>query len=488
LTKEAGEVNSSVETNEAHMRRVLLSLVGVALLVNYVETMVIPGIPTIQNHFNSTDTLSSWISSAYLITGAGASMLLGKLGDSYGKKKMFLVSLSFYIVGVGVAGFSPSMYFLIFARALQGIGFAIIPLSLAIVSETFPRERIGMAQGIISATFAIGATIGLILGSYVVEDLGWQYAFHTAVVLSLVLFVIVAKVLRKDTNMVKRRMDYLGAAILIAGVTLVLVYITEGPTLGWLSLEELGFLIPGLALAFYFFMFERNKADPLMHLKLLRVRNVLVANMVGIFSMLTMFLVFFAITYYSQLPSGFGLGLTVIQAGLTMGPAAVGMLVVGPLIGKLLPRSGPKPVLFASAGIIALGLAMFILNRATRTDTVIDLFVCLAGMVGVIVPIVNMIAIAVPREDLAIGMGMNTMLRNIGGAIGPVVATSVMSTYTKPLIKVINGHPVAVATLPSAFAFNLVFAIGIALTFCMMAFALATKNYTFKKAESTPPS
>ena len=168
-----------------------------------------------------------------------------------------------------------------------------------------------------------------------------------------------------------------------------------------------------------------------------------------------------------------------------MGPAAVGMLVVGPLVGRMLPRTGPRPILLTSAGILALGLAMFILNRATRTNTVIDLFVCLAGMVGVIVPIVNMIAIAVPREDLAIGMGMNTMLRNIGGAIGPVVATSVMSTYTKPLIKVVNGHQIAVATLPSAFAFNLVFAIGIALAFCMMAFALATKNYTFKKTDNT---
>lgn len=480
LTNEDG-LNIVVETNERHMRNVLLALVGVALLVNYVETMVIPGIPTIQSHFHSTSTVSSWISSAYLITGAAASTLLGKLGDSYGKKRMFLVSLSFYIVGVGIAGFAPTMYFLLFARGLQGVGFAIIPLSLAIVSETFPKEKIGMAQGIISATFAIGATIGLILGSYIVEDLGWQYAFHTALILSLVLFAIVGKVLRRDANIVKRKMDYLGASLLIIGVTLVLIYITEGPTLGWLSLEELAFLIPGLALASYFFVFERNRPDPLMHLKLLRVRNVLVSNIVGIFSMLAMFLLFFAVTYYSQLPQGFGLGLSVIEAGLTMGPAAVGMLVVGPLVGRILPRFGPKPILTGSAGVIVLGMVLFILNRTTRTDTVIDLFVCLAGMVGVIVPIVNMIAISVPREDLAIGMGMNTMLRNIGGAIGPVVATSVMSTYTKPLIKIIQGHPVTVATLPSAFAFNMVFVIGIALTLCMIVFSLAAKNYTFKK-------
>lgn len=463
------------------MRRVLLSLVGVALLVNYVETMVIPGIPTIQTYFHTTSTTSSWISSACLIAGAAASTLLGKLGDSYGRKKMFLVSLSFYIVGVGIAGFSPSIYFLLFARALQGVGFAIIPLALAIVSETFPKERIGMAQGIISATFAIGAVIGLIIGSYIVEDLGWQYAFHTALILSLVLFAVIAKVLRKDTSVARQRIDYLGAAILISGVSLVLVYITQGPSLGWLTIEQLAFLIAGLALSFYFFVFERGRTDPLMDLKLLRVRNVLVSNMVGIFSMMAMFMLFFAITYYSQLPPGFGLNLKVIQAGLTMGPAALGMLIFGPLIGRFLPKIGPKPLLLASSGLIALGLLMFIFNRSTRTDVVIDLFVSLAGMVATLVPIVNMIAISVPRENLAIGMGMNTMLRNIGGAIGPVIATSIMSTYTKPYIQTIGGHAIAVANLPSAFAFNFVFAAGIAITFFMFGFALISKNYTFKE-------
>lgn len=483
MTEESERLAIDAKKEARHMRRVLLSLVGVALLVNYVETMVIPGIPTIQSHFNSTATISSWITSAYLIVGAAVSPLFGKLGDSYGKKKMFLVSLVFYMGGVGIAGFSPSIYFLLFARALQGVGFAIIPLSLAIISETFPKERIATAQGVISGTFAIGAAAGLIIGSYVVEDLGWQYAFHTALVLSLLLFAVVAKVLRKDTPTVKRKVDYLGAAILIAGVTLALVYITEGPTLGWFSLEELAFIIPGLALTLFFFVFERKRTDPLMHLELLRVRNVLVSNLVGIFSAMVMFLLFFAVVYYSQLPLGFGLGLTVIASGLTMAPSTIGMMVVGPTIGRLMPKYGPKPLLLLGSGLMILGLGLFILNRSTRTDTVIDLFIVLAGLVATIVPIVNMIAISVPRENLAVGMGMNTMLRNLGGAIGPVVATSVMSSYTKPLIETIQGHSVVVKTLPSAEAFSIIFAIGIALTFCIIGLSLAIKNYTFSKAE-----
>src|SRR5579872_1541054 len=108
---------------------------------------------------------------------------------------MFLISLIFYMAGVGLAGFSPTIYILIFARALQGMGFAIIPLALAIITDAFPRERVATAQGVISGTFAIGATLGLIIGSYVVQDLGWPYAFHTALILSLILFALTAKVL-----------------------------------------------------------------------------------------------------------------------------------------------------------------------------------------------------------------------------------------------------------------------------------------------------
>jgi MFS family permease len=461
--------------------RTLLVLTGVGLLVNYVETMVIPGILTIQHALNTTVTLAAWITSAYLIVGSAVSPLFGKLGDIYGKKRMFLLALVFYMFGVLIAGFAPSIYILIAARALQGVGFAIIPLGMAIITEVFPRERVAQAQGLISGTFAIGAAAGLVIGSYVVEDLGWTWAFHTALICSFALFFVSAFTLQKDVvKTVNKSVDYLGAAILMAGVSLLLIYATEGPTLGWLALEQLAFLVPGAALFVGYFFFESKRKNPMMQLSLLRIRNVLVANLVGITSGAVMFLLFFALTYYTQLPTGFGLGLKVIQSGWTLAPSTIAMLIAGPLVGKLTQRSGPKPVLLLGSGLSIVGLALFLLNRATPFDVAADLVVSLVGLISIIVPIVNMLAIALPRESIAVGLGMNTMLRNLGGSIGPVVATTIMATYTTQLF--IFGHPTGVF-LPSASAFDDIFVLGIGLMILVVGISLATKNYTFKKTE-----
>ncbi len=480
-------VQPPVKAGFVNPTRILLVITGVALLVNYVETMVIPGVPTIQHDFATTATIASWITSAYLIVGSAVSPLFGKMGDIYGKKKMFLISLIFYMAGVGLAGFAPSIWVLLFARGLQGIGFAIIPLGLAIITDVFPRERVAVAQGIVSGTFAIGAAAGLIVGSYVVQDLGWQYAFHTALILSLVLFVVAAKILQKDvTKAVNKVIDYAGAAILMAGVTLILVYLTEGPTLGWLSLEELAFLVPGAVLTFFFFVFENKRENPLMRLSLFRIRNVLVANLVGLVSGATMFLLFFAVVYYAQIPKPFGLGEDVIASGLTLAPSTLGMLVGGLVIGRILPKIGPRPILLLGAAILGTGQVLFLYNRATSTDLAADLFVALFGVICILVPIVNMLAIALPRDNVAVGLGINTMLRNLGGAIGPVVATTIMATYTVTVVTKINGVSIPLS-FPSVSAFNYIFYLGIGLAVLVACIAAVTKNYTFKKQNPPPP-
>jgi EmrB/QacA subfamily drug resistance transporter len=490
-TIEQDPTHTASKAESSHQMRALLSMVGVALLLNYVETMVIPGIPTIEKYFStSSSPVSSsevaWITSAFLIVGSAVSPLLGKMGDSFGKKRMFLVALTFYTAGVGIAGFSPSIYFLIGARAIQGIGFAIVPLSLAIIAETFPRERIAQAQGIVSATFAVGAALGLILGAYIVEDLGWQWAFHTALVASIALFALVAKVLPSGKPGSKRKVNYATIGLLMVGVSLVLLYLTEGPYQGWASTYDLLALIAGIALTAAFFVAESRVSNPLIQLKLLKIRNVQVANAVGIISGISMFGLFFAMTFYTQLPKAYGgLGLSVINSGLAIAPATVMMLIGGPLLGRLVQKTGPKPTMILGSIIAMAGMALYLFNRSTTTYVTIDTAVCMLGIVGIIIPIVNMITISLPYEAVGAGLGLNTMLRNIGGAVGPVVATSIMSTYT--LVLPPGALPPGVSAPPSAAAFDYIFYVGIAALAVGVLFALVSKNYIFRTGGRPQP-
>jgi len=451
-----------------------LAMVGVALLLNYVETMIIPGIPTIQSYFGTSESVVAWVTSAFLIVGSAVSPLFGRLGDSHGKKRMFLLALIFYTAGVGLGGFSTSIDFLIFARAVQGIGFAIVPLALAIIAETFPKERIATAQGVISATFAIGAAAGLVIGAYVVQDLGWQWAFHSAFILSIILFMAVAKFLPTGSPGTKMKVDYYTTVMLMAGVSLVLLYLTEGPYQGWYSSYDLAALVIGIALTIAFFFSESKRTNPLIHLSLLRIRNVLVANLVGIISGTSMFLLFFAVVYYTELKQPVGLGLDPISAGLTLAPATLLMLIVGPGIGKLVAIRGPKPTIVLGSCVAIAGFFLFLFRRATPTDVTLAAAVSLVGAVSVIIPIVNMISITLPRESVATGLGLNTMLRNIGGAVGPVLATTIMSTYT-----------IAGTRYPSSTAFDYIFYLAIVVMVLAVVISLAAKNYTFSKNNSS---
>lgn len=475
--QQAGTTAPASPSPSSHQLRALLAMTGVALLLNYVETMIIPGILTIQNYFSTTESIVAWITSAFLIVGSAVSPLFGKLGDSHGKKRMFLVALAFYTIGVGMAGFSPSIYFLIFSRAVQGIGFAIVPLALAIIAETFPNERIATAQGVVSATFAIGAAAGLVVGSYIIQDFGWQWAFHSAFVLSLILFLVIAKFLPKGALGNKLKVDYYTTVMLMAGVSLILLYLTEGPYEGWYSVYDLAALAAGVVLTVGFFVAESKRSNPMIQLKLLRIRNVFVANGVGIISGIAMFLLFFAVVYYAELPQPFGLGLDKISTGLTLAPATLLMLVAGPVLGRLVTKSGPKPTMIIGATIAIVGFLLFVFNRGTTTDLVIDTAISMVGSVSVIIPIVNMISVSLPRETVATGLGLNTMLRNIGGAVGPVIATTIMSTYTVTFPSPTGG----VAVLPSSTAFDFIFYLGAAALVVAILFSLAAKNYTFGK-------
>ncbi|EWG06737.1 MAG: multidrug resistance protein [Candidatus Aramenus sulfurataquae] len=462
--------------------RTMALLSAMLLIVNYVETMVIPALPTIETDFSISATLAGWITSAYMIVAAATSPLMGKLADTYGKKRMYTIAILFYIVAVALAGFSPNIWVLIAARAIQGVGFSIFPIAISIITDLYPKERVAFAQAILSAILGIGPALGLLIGSYIVQDLGWQYAFHTAAILSLVVFVLSEVYLPHTGHRVKEKVDVIGATLIGLATVMVLVYLTEIPDWGALSLQNLLLLFSGIVLFGAFIAFERRTSEPLLKLELFKIRNFAAANLVGLISGVGMFMVFIFLVYYSQLPSPYGLGLSIIQSGLLMSPVAFGMVIFGPLFGRLLPRVGPKPIVILGTVLGIVSYFLFIVNRATPLAILADGFLSSVGLVAIILPLVNMVALSLPDEYRTTGMGMNTLLRTLGGSAGPVIATVFMDSYQDPIVVMYNNQPLVLGFLPSATAFNYISITGIGIMVLTLISALLIKNYTFRVA------
>ena len=459
--------------------RTLLILSSMLLVVNYVETMVIPALPSIENDFSISTTLAGWITSAYMIVAAATSPLMGKLADTYGKKKMYVVAIVFYIVAVLIAGFSPNIWVLIGARAVQGVGFSMFPIAIAIVTDLFPKEKVAFAQAILSATIGIGPALGLLIGSYVVEDLGWPYAFHTAAILSLIIFVISLKYLPHTGHRVKEAVDYVGASLIGLGTVMLLVYITEGPTLGWGNPENLILLLLSFMLYVVFILYERRTKEPLLRLDLFMIRNFAAANIVGLISGVGMFTVFIFLVYYAQLPQPYGLGLSIIQSGLLMSPVALGMVIFGPIFGRIMPKIGPKPLLVTGSLLTMIAYILLMTYRATSQEVLLDGFLSSLGLVAVILPLVNMVALSLPDQYRTTGMGMNTLLRTIGGAAGPVVATALMQSYQVPIIVMVNNQILVMGYAPSSTAFNYIALFGFMMMLLTLLGSMFAKNYKF---------
>ncbi len=463
---------------------VLTVLTLATMLTTYVEAMVIPSLPYIESALSANDEEAAWIVSAFLVVGAAVSPLFGKMGDIFGKKSLFMVSLLVYSVAVLAAGFSPNVYYLIAARAVQGFGFSLFPLSIAIITEVFPKDKVAMAQGIISATMAIGMTVGMIVGAYIEAYLGWRDMFHLAFILSVAMMAISYFSLDQYPPKLKEKIDYLSTAFLALGIALVLVYLTESPYRGWLSSAQIATLLSGIALFAAFVWHTARVSNPILSLGVLKRRNVMVANLAGLFSGTIMFTLYLGVIYYAEEVPPYGLGLTVLEAALTLLPATLAMMFIAPLVGSATTNLGPKPVLLYGSLVAALGFWMFIFDRGGTMQLAIDSFVTGVGIVSLMVPIVNMIAVFTPSEEVAVGLGFNTMMRYLGASLGPVLAATIMTDNKSWIVYSKSFNPETLVTEAGPQAFYLIFMMGIAFSVATLFVSFATHNYRPKAAEA----
>jgi MFS family permease len=484
---------------------VLAILAGMALMVTYVETMVLPAFSNFEQFFGvyTTSTIA-WILSAYLLVGVVVTPVFGKLGDLYGKKKMLLIAMGVYAAAVSIAGFTPNIgaafglarpdqiYVLIGVRAIQGVGMGMFPLGFAMLPEVFPAAKVGQAQGVISAMFAGGAALGLVAGGWIAQSYGWQLTYHTVIPVAITVFILAALYIRESPLYKERKVDLPGISSLGVGLTFLMLGITEGQYWGWTNLSGgtiggITFGVPELLLLAaiclgFFVWWETRAPSPVISFKALGERNIWVSNLNGVLVGMTMFLLFTVLVILAEYPApGFHLG--ELDAGLVLVPAVLGMMAFGPLQGRAISRFGPKPVMILGFLLIAGGALGLALTHPSVYEVAVFAIPVMVGNVGVLISMSNIIVLSVDPRTVGVHTGMNQTFRNLGSALGPVLVPSLLAFYGYQLF-VANPHPPP-ALVPTGFTnyhfggYELVFGLvaGIGLVGALVSTAL--RNYRF---------
>ena len=435
------------------------------LLIIYVETMIVPAIPIFITFFHSTYSNVSWILTAYIISGTVSAAIFGKVADIVGKKKVFLILGIIYTIAISFGGFTRTLGELIAVRAVQGLGFGMIPIAFAIINDVVPREKLALAQGIMSATFAIGSGIGLVLGSYITETLGWQWDFHTAIPVAVILLILVFIFIRENTVTGKQKIDFAGVAMLGGGLVALIFALSEGQHYGWYSYLIIGLFITALVLFTVFAYFESHYKYAFINMKLLKKRNIFLSNIVGLFAMAAMYFLFFTVPTLLQDPAPSGFGKTVFDSGLILFPATVMNMVFAPVAARVIRKRGPRLSILMGLTVDIIGFGLLYLYRATIPEILLDTIFVGAGISMMLVGIINVLLTSTPRENAGEATGMNTVFRDIGMSIAPAFGGALETMYTVKVtigVKMVNGIPYKIMeAFPDKTAYNYIYLIGV---------------------------
>ncbi|MFI9752252.1 DHA2 family efflux MFS transporter permease subunit [Streptomyces collinus] len=397
------------------------------LLAALDQTIVSTALPTIVSDLGGLDHLS-WVVTAYLLAATAATPLWGKLGDQYGRKRLFQTAIVIFLVGSALCGAAQDMAQLIAFRALQGLGGGgLIVLSMAIVGDLVsPRER-GRYQGLFGAVFGATSVLGPLLGGLFTQHLSWRWVFYVNLPVGVVALAVIAAVLHIPRTAQRHVIDYLGTFLIAAVATcLVLVASLGGTTWAWGSWQIVGLAVLGVVLAVAFVAVERRAAEPVLPLKLFRVRTFTLA---AVISFVVGFAMFGAMTY---LPTFLQVvqGISPTMSGVHMLPMVLGLLLASTASGQIVSRTGRWKVFpIAGTGITTLGLLL--LHQLDEQSSTAELsgffFVFGLGLGLVMQVLVLIVQNAVPYEDLGVATSGATFFRSIGASFGVAVFGTVFA-------------------------------------------------------------
>ncbi|WP_171161946.1 MFS transporter [Streptomyces sp. I05A-00742] len=423
---------------EEHPARTVRLAIGALLLGMLLaaldQTIVSTALPTIVSDLGGLEHLS-WVVTAYLLASTAATPLWGKLGDQYGRKKLFQTAIVIFLVGSVLCGIAQNMPELIAFRAVQGLGGGgLMVLSMAIVGDIVPPRDRGRYQGLFGAVFGGTSVLGPLLGGLFVDHLSWRWVFYINLPVGIVALAVIAAVLHIPVRRTPHRIDYLGT-FLIAGVATCLVLMTSlgGVSYPWSSWQIIGLGVLGVVLLVPFVLVERRAAEPVLPLGLFRNRTFTLCSVIGF---VVGFAMFGSMTY---LPTFLQVvhGVSPTLSGVYMLPMVAGMLISSTASGQIVSRTGRYKV-FPISGTAVMCLGLLLLHQfepATSTTVMSVCFFVFGFGLGLVMQVLVLIVQnSVAYENLGVATSGATFFRSIGASFGVSVFGTIFSNKLAPRV------------------------------------------------------
>ncbi|MFI5758182.1 MFS transporter [Streptomyces sp. NPDC051569] len=457
-------------------------LAAAGIMVSVMQTLVVPLIPDLPRLLHTSASNASWAITATLLGAAVATPVVGRLGDMYGKRRLLLISTALLVIGSLVCAPADSLAPVVVGRALQGFGMGVIPLGISIMRDVLPPERLGSAMAVMSSSLGVGGALGLPVSAAVAQSADWHMLFWGSAGLGILVGLLILRVVPESSAGQGGRFDVVGALGLSAGLISLLLAVSKGGDWGWGSGTTLGLFAASVVVLLLWGGWELRHPAPLVDLRTSARRPILMTNLASIVIGFAMYAMSLVAPQLLQLPSatGYGLGQSMLSAGLWMAPAGLVMMAVSPFAAKLSASKGPKVSLLAGALIIALGYAVALGLMGSVWGVVAFAAVVSAGIGFAYAAMPALIMGAVPASEGAAANGLNSLMRSIGTSTASAVMGVVLAHMTTDL------GPVSI---PSEAGFRTTFMIGagVALLAALVVLAIPGARYGKGAAAVSPP-
>ncbi|MGV9560131.1 MFS transporter [Streptomyces sp. NPDC003522] len=417
-----------------------LALAGVTAAI--MQTLVTPLIAELPQILDTSSSNAAWVITVTLLAAAVCVPVVGRLGDLLGKRRMLLACAVPLIVGSVVCALASDVVMMIVGRGLQGMGMGMLPLGIALLRDVLPPEKLSSSIALVSASMGIGGGLGLPIAAAIAQYANWRVLFWgstgMAVVVTLLIWFLIPDVPAAAKG---QRFDLPGALGLGAGLVALLLAVSKGADWGWGSGVTLG-LFAAAAVTFVAWGFwETRTTDPLTDLRTTARPRVLLTNLASVFVGFAMYASMLVMPQLLQFPeaTGYGLGQSMLAAGLWMAPGGIMMMFVSPLGGKLTNARGPKFTLVCGALVIAAGYGLSMALMGSASGLMVVGIVINSGVGLAYGSMPALIMGSVPLSETAAANGFNTLMRSLGTSIGAAVIGVILAQMTTTL----GGHTLA---------------------------------------------